>query len=185
MVYGLMKQHQGMVHVYSEPGRGTVVSLYFPQVEGAAPVAVARPAAAARRGPGGSETLLVVEDEPAIRRATRRALEGEGYSTLEAGDGEAALEVFRRHGGRIALVLSDLVMPKLGGRQLAEALRARGANVPILFTSGYSSGSAYRQGDLPPGVSFLHKPWTLADLLAAVRALLDGASQARGAGRPR
>jgi PAS domain S-box-containing protein len=181
MVYGLMKQHEGMVHVYSEPGGGTVVRLYFPLAAAAAPAAAAvrppRPLPAPR-APSRSETVLVVEDEAAIRRASRRALEGEGYAALEAADGEEALEIFRRHGDRIALVIADLVMPRLGGRQLAEALRASGADVPILFTSGYAPGTAYHQGDLPPGVRFLHKPWTLADLLTAVRGLLDGSSQA-------
>jgi len=114
-----------------------------------------------------------VEDEAAIRRATRRALEAEGYVVLEAGDGEEALAVYRRHGDRVALVISDLVMPKLGGRQLAEALRGQGASVPILFTSGYSPSAAYREGELPAGVAFLHKPWTLHDLLSAVRERLD------------
>lgn len=175
MVYGLMKQHKGMVHVYSEPGQGTTIKLYFPAapepaLEAAAPRGVIDPKQVA----GGTETILLAEDEPAIRRTTKRALEGKGYTVLMAEDGEEALELYGEHKDRIALLISDLVMPKLGGRQLVDALRQEGSRVPILFTSGYSPGSGYRNGEFPAGVEFLQKPWTLTDLLVRVRELLDG-----------
>jgi CheY-like chemotaxis protein len=174
MVYSLMRQHEGMAQVYSEPGRGTIVKLYFPVIEDAAQVA-RREDADPTRVLGGGEKILIVEDEPAIRRAARRALQGKGYLTLEAEDGEEALEVYRQHGDSIALVISDLVMPKLGGRQLAAALRGDGSTVPILFTSGYSPGSGLEEQGLPPGVAFLLKPWSLSDLFVKVRELLDSA----------
>jgi CheY-like chemotaxis protein len=174
MVYGLMKQHQGMTHVYSEVGRGTTVRLYFPTTADA-DTAVAHPRVSGPpRSMHGTETILLAEDEPAIRRATRRALEGKGYRVLVAEDGEEALELCGRHRDEIALVISDLVMPKLGGRQLAEALRQMGSNVPILFTSGYSPESASGAAGLMRGVGFLQKPWVLTDLFSRVRSLLEG-----------
>ena len=175
MVYGLMKEHGGMAHVYSERGRGTEVKLFFPVSDSEGPSGPVPVRPDPRQIPGGTEVLLLVEDDAAIRRASRRALEGRGYTILEAEDGERALEVFQQQHARIALVISDLVMPHLGGRQLAEALRAQGAQVPILFTSGYSETSVYREAALPPGVTFLHKPWTLTDLFTRVRTILDEA----------
>jgi CheY-like chemotaxis protein len=100
-------------------------------------------------------------------------LQGKGYSTIEAADGEEALEIFRQHSDSISLIISDLVMPKLGGRQLAAALREAGSTVPILFTSGYSPGSGLEEQALPPGVAFLMKPWSLSDLFGKVREMLD------------
>ncbi len=180
MVYGLMKDHGGMVHVYSELGQGTTIRLYFALATQVAPGAVA-PGAVAPGGVsdpqqvrGGTETLLLAEDDAAIRRTTKRALEGSGYTVLIAEDGEEALEIYRTNRDRVALVISDLVMPKLGGRQLAQALHQEGANVRILFTSGYSPESAFRASKFPAGVAFLQKPWTLTDLLVQVRSLLDG-----------
>jgi PAS domain S-box-containing protein len=180
MVYGLMKQHGGMVHVYSEPGHGTVVKLYFPITT--APTRAGRAPRRADREPavGGTETILLAEDEVAIRRATRRALEKQGYTVLVAADGEEALDIYRKQGSKIHLVISDLVMPKLGGRQLAEALRSENPDVKIVFTSGYSPGSDYQHASFPAGAIFLHKPWTLADLFRTVRETLD----APGPGEP-
>ncbi|MCL4865085.1 MAG: response regulator, partial [Gemmatimonadales bacterium] len=175
MVYGIMKDHDGMVHVYSEPGQGTVVKLYFPAVTDAAVEAAPVRSSDVQLVQGGGELLLLAEDDPAIRLATRRALEGKQYRVVEAADGEEALAVYQQHRGAIALIISDLVMPNLGGRQLVEALRADGVTVPVLFTSGYSRDTVYRVPLPLDGVSFLHKPWTLAELLTAVRQQLGGA----------
>ncbi|HWP37209.1 MAG TPA: CHASE3 domain-containing protein, partial [Gemmatimonadales bacterium] len=123
MVYGLMKQHNGMAHIYSEPGRGTTVKLYFPATSDAVAAAESRGASDSRQLAGGTGTILLAEDDAGVRRAARRALEGQGYSVLVAQDGEEALELYRANRRTIGLVISDLVMPKLGGRQLAEALR--------------------------------------------------------------
>jgi PAS domain S-box-containing protein len=176
MVYGTMKQHGGMVHVYSELGRGTTIKLYFP-IAGATSLEVPAPTESAERrtATGGTETILLAEDEPGIRRTTRRALEGKGYRVIVAEDGEAALQLYRQHRDQIDLVISDLVMPKLGGRQLVEAMRSEGSDVQVLFTSGYSTDTVNGAGDLQPGVAFLQKPWTLDDLFARVRDLLDRA----------
>ena len=174
MVYGLMKEHKGMVHVYSEVGQGTTIKLYFPlatQVPTQSTVSHRR--SDPKQVRGGTETLLLAEDEAAIRRTTVRALTSKGYTVLVAEDGEEALELYRQNRERVTLVISDLVMPKLGGRQLAEALRQEGADVKILFTSGYSPQSA-SPIEFPSGVAFLQKPWTLTDLFVRVRTLLDG-----------
>jgi two-component system cell cycle sensor histidine kinase/response regulator CckA len=173
MVYGLMKRHNGMVHVYSEVEQGTTVKLYFPVVAETAQATAPRRASDPHRLARGTETILLVEDDPAIRRTTRRALESRGYTVLLAEDGEEALERYQEHKDRIALVISDLVMPKLGGRQLAEALREAGSPVRILFTSGYSPGGHTHAATLPEGIQLLQKPWSLTDLFASVRTLLD------------
>jgi signal transduction histidine kinase/ActR/RegA family two-component response regulator len=173
MVYSLMRQHDGMAQVYSELGRGTIVKLYFPAIIDSVQRVDRDLHTDPREIRGGNELILLVEDEPAIRRASRRALQGKGYSTVEAADGEEALEIFRQHSDSISLIISDLVMPKLGGRQLAAALREAGSTVPILFTSGYSPGSGLEEQALPPGVAFLMKPWSLSDLFGRVREMLD------------
>jgi PAS domain S-box-containing protein len=171
MIYGLMKQHGGYVHVYSEAGEGTTVNAYFP-------AAAAKPDAGATPGPAaeemrGRETILLVEDEGGIRRATKRALEEQGYAVLLAADGEEALEVFRRHEPEIDLIVSDLVMPRLGGRQFYEALKEQGKDPRILFTSGYSAQDVRAGSGFLRDVPFLHKPWTLTDLFLRVREVLD------------
>ena len=172
MVYGLMKQHSGFVHVYSEPGEGTDVKLYFP-VSGSEKTAPKQGAGVQTSLPMGTETILLVEDEPSIRRASERILEAHGYKLLVAGDGEEAIEMFEAHEGEIGLVITDLVMPKLGGRQLYDALRGRGKKVRFLFTSGYSGDDVRRHIGPEPGTAFLQKPWILGDLLGQVRELLD------------
>ncbi len=172
MVYGLMKQHDGMVHVYSELGEGTTVRLYFPKASGQAveETRIKRPESGFVRG---TETILLAEDEAGIRRATTRALERMGYTVLVAEDGEAALEMYRKHSEEIALVISDLIMPKLGGGQLAAALRRENPHVRILFSSGYSADTAGGLVALPEGAEFLQKPWNLEDLGLRVRSMLD------------
>jgi PAS domain S-box-containing protein len=170
MVYGLVKQLNGYVDVVSEPDSGTTVRLYFPVLE---EVAVEEQIEAeVIPAHGGSETILVVEDEEAIRRTIKRALEGQGYDVVLAGDGAEALEVVRARQADIDLIISDLIMPRLGGRQLFEVLEQEGARVPFLFTSGYSEREVQRSGvgfDVP----LLLKPWTLNDLFARVREVLD------------
>ena len=172
MIYGLVKQHGGFVHVYSELGKGTEVKLYFPVVHSEAEATVPAPAREASL-PVGTETILLVEDEAAIRRAAKRALEAHGYSVLVAADGEEALEVFGAHESEVDLIMSDLVMPKLGGRQLYDALRQRGNEIKFLFSSGYSADELREGTALEPGTGFVQKPWTLSDLLGGIRGMLD------------
>jgi CheY-like chemotaxis protein len=108
--------------------------------------------------PRGTETILVAEDEASIRRATRRMLEQYGYTVLLAADGEEALELFRAHEGEIDLVITDLVMPKLGGRQVYDTLRREEKSVPVVFTSGYSEHDVQESVHVDPDVPFVHKP---------------------------
>ncbi len=170
MIYGLVKQHGGYVHVYSEMGEGSTVNVYFPAATGEVGAARLGPRLEELRGSG--ETILVVEDEDGIRRATKRALEGRGYQVLAAEDGEKALDVFHRHEADIDLIISDLVMPRLGGRQFYEALRQEGKRPRIMFTSGYSLDDVKAGSGFLSDVPFLHKPWTLTDLFVRVRQVL-------------
>ncbi len=172
VVYGLVKQLGGHVHVYSELGEGTTIKVYLPVAAPA--VGVAPPASEApTEVRGGSETILVAEDEPALRRAAKRSLERLGYSVLLAADGDEALEVFEAQRGRIDLVVSDVIMPKRGGRALYKELRERGVHVPFLFASGYTAGDIEESAQLDPGLPFLAKPWTLGELAQKIRQVLD------------
>jgi PAS domain S-box-containing protein len=171
MVYGLIKQHDGFVDVTSAEGRGTTIRLLFPEarvVSGDWP-SPHHPAPAVRHG---RETILVVEDEASIRRAAQRLLERSGYRVLVASDGAEALEICRSRNGEVGLILSDVVMPNMGGRELYDRLRADGTNVPFVFTSGHVIRDL---GHLPldPAVPFLQKPWTADELLLNVREALD------------
>jgi len=174
MVYGITKQHGGFVHVYSEPGSGTAVKVYLPRsTELSAGAAEAVPDAMPRQG--GGETILVVEDREELRGTTRRVLEHLGYRVIEAVDGEDALGKHRAEGGRIDLVLSDVLMPKLNGPALFRAVREVDPGMRFLFTSGYSENDIAMRSLLGPGVRFVAKPWTIADLARQVRTALDAA----------
>jgi CheY-like chemotaxis protein len=171
MVYGLVKQHGGVVDVYSEKERGTAVNLYLPLVhESALGVSRATPPESMV---GGSETILVVEDEEPIRRAAKRILEKHGYEVLLAADGHEALGLYPEHSERIDLVISDVVMPRLGGAKFYEALQHSGGHTKILFTSGYTDRDVRQSGAIDPRLPFIHKPWTVAALLAKIREVLD------------
>jgi DNA-binding NtrC family response regulator len=125
------------------------------------------------RAPGGGETILLVEDDSAIRAVMRRGLELKGYQVCEAADGAAGLVEFRNRRDEIQLVISDIVMPNLGGRQMADAIRLESPTMPLLFTSGYSSEAFSGDAERNHGVHFLPKPWKLTDLLTLVRRALD------------
>jgi two-component system cell cycle sensor histidine kinase/response regulator CckA len=123
-----------------------------------------------------AETILLADDEPGIRRSMQRALEMKGYTVLTAGDGEDALAMFRAHRDEVDLLISDLAMPRLSGRELVQTLRAEGEKVRVLFSSGHADDAMNGTADLPDGVAFLQKPWTLEDLFSSVRAALDAAA---------
>ena len=170
MVYGLMTQHGGRVNVSSEVGKGTTVTLYFPAV--AAPER-AEPSAETRRASGGTETILVVEDEPGLRRAAQRVLAKHGYDVLVAQNGTEALEILASTNGKVRLVLTDVVMPEMGGPQLYKAIRAMGKTMPVLFSSGYTARDIEEASALEPGLPFLSKPWSVQEILGRVRQVLD------------
>jgi two-component system, cell cycle sensor histidine kinase and response regulator CckA len=158
--------------VCSEPGKGTTVKIYFPRVEQVMSAA-ARPG---RPGPlpRGTETLLVVEDEPSVRDLVYLILNAQGYEVLTASNGQDALRVVRDHNGDpIRLVFTDLIMPLMGGKVMAEWLRTTHPDLKILFTSGYTDKVIGRYGVLGSGAEFLPKPYTPAALSSKVREMLD------------
>ena len=172
-VYGIVQQTGGHIWPYSEPGRGTTMRVYLPRVDARADP-IERPRDAAPETLRGSETILVVEDEAPVRAVTRQLLERNGYTVLEAPDGPAALAlVDGEAGGRhIDLLLTDVIMPGMSGRELAAQLNARRPNVRVLFMSGYTDDAVVRHGMLEPGLAYLEKPFRPTALLRKVRGVL-------------
>ena len=170
-VYGIVKQSDGSIWVYSEPGQGTTFKIYLPRVEAAAepPAPKPMPPASVR----GSETILLAEDEEAVRNLMRRVLEAHGYTLLVAADGQEALRLADGHKGPIHLLLTDIVMPNLGGRQLAERVVSARHATKVLYLSGYTDDAIVHHGVLEPGIAFLEKPFTPQGLARKVRELLD------------
>jgi PAS domain S-box-containing protein len=171
-VHGIVTQAGGQVRVESAPGAGTTFELSLPRATRTAP-ATARPAATPVPGRGGTECLLVVEDDPLVREVTARSLRSGGYRVLTAGGGAEALEVAGRESAALRLVVTDVVMPGLDGRSLAEALAQRLPGVRVLFVSGYTGDVIGHHGVLDSGIEFLQKPFTTQAILARVRGLLD------------
>src|SRR6267378_3111158 len=171
-VYGIVKQSGGYIWVYSESGHGTTVKIYLPRVPGVAeaPVPVTEPTPVR----GGDETVLLVEDAAPVRTLARRSLEARGYRVLEAPDGPAALALSASHGGGIDILVNDVVMPGMSGRELAERLAPQRPTMKVLYTSGYTDDTMVRQGVLNAGVAFLQKPFVPDTLTRKVREVLDG-----------
>jgi signal transduction histidine kinase len=170
-VYGIVTQGGGHISVYSEPGRGTTFKVYLPRV---AELAEAGPAEAVpAERPRGSETLLLVEDTATLQEVIRETLEESGYTVLLASNGDAAMTVARERKGPIHLLLTDVVMPKLGGADLARLLSALRPEIRVLFMSGYTKGAISRHGLLGEEVLLLEKPFTGDKLARAVREALD------------
>jgi PAS domain S-box-containing protein len=165
-VYGIVKQSDGYVWAYSEPGQGTTIKVYLPvTVELAEAAAEERAAPPAARG----ELILIVEDEAPVRAIAARVLADVGYRVLEAESGAMAIELLRRSPDRPALVLTDVVMPGMSGSELAAAVGRLAPGTPVLFTSGYTDGEILRRGLLEPGADFLPKPFSPEALVRAVR----------------
>jgi len=170
-VYGIVKQNAGFVWVYSELGLGTTFKVYLPRVEAVS--SEARVAKPAEPCPGGGETLLLVEDEASVRRASGQFLARSGYVVLEATDGEDALRVSREHPGPVHLMITDVVMPRMGGPRLAERLAEERLDMKVLFVSGYAESTVLNHGKIDVATRFLQKPFSLNDLARKVREVLE------------
>jgi PAS domain S-box-containing protein len=175
--YGIVKQSGGYIWVYSEPGLGTTFKVYLPAYGDAAP---ASPGANRTTPAGGTETLLVVEDEEMVRLLACRVLRERGYTVHEAAHGAEALELLSRTPRLPDLVVSDVVMPTMGGRELGSHLRERAPDLPVLYMSGFTGEDVVRRGLLDPGVPFQQKPFHPDALAKQVRDLLDARKPPRG-----
>ncbi len=173
MAYGIVKQSGGYIWVYSEPGEGTTFKIYLPEVEETGEAAAWAPVEAPPRGAG--ETILVVEDEELVRGFACRFLRSEGYHTRESADGQFALELLQREGDGVDLVLTDAVMPRMSGRELADHIGRLKPALPVLFMSGYTNDEIIRRGLLSPGAPYLQKPFSPEALASKVRQVLDAA----------
>jgi PAS domain S-box-containing protein len=170
-VYGIVKQSGGYIWVYSEPGRGTTFKIYLPRVEAEAePLAPRSEPPASLRG---SETVLLVEDEEAVRNLTRKVLETHGYAVLPAAGGQEALRLASEYDGPIHLLLTDVVMPTMSGRELAGRLASVREETKVLYVSGYTDDTIVHHGVLEPGIAFLQKPFTPEALVRKLREVLS------------
>lgn len=169
-VYGIVKQHDGMIDVYSEPEKGTTFKVYLPLCEQRKEGVDSR---IPMQAGGGRETILLAEDDEAVRELSRMILKGAGYTVLTAEDGEEAVAVFKRHADSIALLILDVVMPRLGGRGAFERIRALQPDIKSLFSSGYSESAIHTDFVLHEGLKLLQKPYAPNELLQAVRKALD------------
>ena len=170
-VYGIVRQSGGHITVRSESGKGTTFRIYMPQIE-----ELTIPEEPVRHAPAGTqrqETILVVEDEEVVRNLVRNLLRTFGYNVLEARQGEEALQILQRQPNGVDLVITDIVMPVMGGRQLGEHLASLNPNIRILYMSGYTDVAVVRQGTLGSDVAFLQKPFTPDVLARKVREVLD------------
>jgi len=170
-VYGVVKQSGGYVWVYSELGHGTTFKVYLPMVQ--APAEKTAPEKTVQGHEPGTETILFVEDEQSVRELVSEYLSARGYRVLDASDGQQALEIAAAHSGKIQLLITDVVMPRLSGRELAARLAATRPDLKVLYISGYTDDSVFRHGVLQGGMDFMQKPFNLKALAAKIREVLE------------
>ncbi|HXZ35851.1 MAG TPA: PAS domain S-box protein [Thermodesulfobacteriota bacterium] len=172
-VYGIIKQSGGNIWTYSEPGLGTTFKIYLPRVEETSHAYKPEISRKEIKAPGGTETVLLVEDEEAVRSMVSKVLQNKGYRVLEASHGNEALEVCDKFEGPIHLMVTDVIMPQMSGRELAERLALVRPEMGVLYMSGYPDNTIVQHGVLEPGTAFLQKPFTISALELKVREILD------------
>ena len=170
MVYGIVRQHRGDIHVYSEPGKGTAFKIYLPLLEGAIQGGKATDGVAPG---GGTETILVAEDDPDVRNLMCTMLSQFGYTVIDAVDGEDAVARFADNRDRIDLLLLDVVMPRLNGKECLDRIRGMGGRMPVIFASGYTADIIHAKGIHEDGAGFLQKPVQPRALMTQIRHMLD------------
>jgi len=180
-VYGIVKQSGGYIWVYSEPGLGTTFKVYLPMAEEKAEVGQSDVSPAATRR--GSETILLVEDEDGVRTLIKQLLQRQGYVVIETRHGGEAMVECERHRSPIHLLLTDVVLTQMNGRELAQKLLPMRPEMRVLFMSGYSEEAIAHHGVLNPGTEFLQKPFTTEALIRKVREMLDAPQHAAAAGK--
>jgi len=170
IVYGIVKQHNGTITVYSEPDKGTTFKIYLPLVTSAVENARIEPVAPPCQG---TETILLAEDDQTVRTLIRNVLEAFGYQVIEAADGQEAIDLFRKQQACIDLLIVDVIMPRKSGKELYDAARALKADARVMFMSGYTADIIHKKGLFEEGLDFISKPINPADLLRKVREILD------------
>jgi CheY-like chemotaxis protein len=170
-VYGIVKQNKGYITVYSEPGKGTTFRIYFPAHLNDAYVKEHKETLGA--GLRGSETILLVEDEISVRELAKGILKEYGYSVLEAGNGEEAIEIARKLKGKIHLLLTDVIMPRMSGKDLALQILEESPGIKVVYMSGYTNNVVAHHGILEKETEFLQKPFSPLELLRKVRQVLN------------
>ncbi len=170
MVYGIIKQHEGYINVYSEPGRGTTFRIYLPLIE--AQVKEIKPEVI-QPVETGTETVLLAEDEDAIREFTKKMLEEYGYKVITAGSGQEAINEFKAHKDKIQLLLLDVIMPNKNGREAYEEIKKIRPDIKALFMSGYPADIIQKHGIIEKGFAYIEKPASPTKLLRKIREVLD------------
>jgi two-component system cell cycle sensor histidine kinase/response regulator CckA len=173
-VFGIVNQSGGTIWAYSESGRGTTFKIYLPSVGTTAPVTTLAQARPMRRG---NETILIVEDEEALRNLAARILRSAGYQVLAASGADGAVQLLQQRTGPVQLLFTDMVMPGMGGQELAASLAKAHPGMKVLFTSGYTDDAVFREGLLSAATNFIGKPYSRSGLTDAVRTALDGSSK--------
>jgi two-component system cell cycle sensor histidine kinase/response regulator CckA len=170
-IYGIVKQNNGFIWVYSEPGEGSTFKIYLPKVK--RDVKEEEKEQTTVENLSGSEIVLIVEDDTSIRKLAQKSLQPHGYRVLVAENGEDALRISKEHEGTIDLMITDVVMPKMGGKETAERLKTLHPQMKVIYMSGYTDDAIVHHGVLAPGLNFLEKPFSPGGLAHKVREVLD------------